>query len=198
MSDERLVSKGYNGFSGVDIRAVYKGKTIGLLQGVSYTVSREVTPVYSLGGGPPAAYRKSSWSIGGSLVFVQLNDEVFNKEVPPLLSNADSHGFLRDKTTPWYKDQIPPFDIILAMANEYGSLATMRILGVELLNEGFGTSVDDIVTEQSFNYIAREIEPWKLVEEKKPVITNKQRYEEMLKESSLKEGPFPTLREFLT
>jgi hypothetical protein len=60
----------------------------------------------------------------------------------------------------WYADQIPPFDITLAAANEYGALAVMRIFGVELLNEGSGVSIDDIVLEQQHTYVARTILPW--------------------------------------
>jgi hypothetical protein len=48
-----------------------------------------------------------------------------------------------------YVDQIPPFDITLTAANEYGQLAIMRLYGVEFLNEGAGLSVDDIVNERS-------------------------------------------------
>jgi hypothetical protein len=60
----------------------------------------------------------------------------------------------------WYADQLPPFDITLAGRNEYGSLAVMKILGVELLNEGYGVSIDDIVSEQQFTYVARQVIPW--------------------------------------
>jgi hypothetical protein len=61
---------------------------------------------------------------------------------------------------PWYPDQIPPFDVILTAANEYGSLAIMKILGVELMNNGYGISIDDIVSEHSYTFIARGLVPW--------------------------------------
>lgn len=44
-----------------------------------------------------------------------------------------------------YSDQIPPFDVTLSAGNEYGQIATMKIFGVEILNEGSGLSVDDII-----------------------------------------------------
>jgi hypothetical protein len=75
------------------------------------------------------------------------------------LNAAD--GYDSELVSPWFTDQIPPFDVTLAAANEYGSLAVMRIYGVELLNEGYGVSVDDIVSEQQHTYIARTIVPWK-------------------------------------
>lgn len=65
--------------------------------------------------------------------------------------------------SPWYTDQIPGFNITLCAANEYGALAVMKIFGVELLNEGYGISIDDIVSEQQYTYIARMIIPWQWV-----------------------------------
>ena len=60
----------------------------------------------------------------------------------------------------WYADQIPPFDITLAAANEYGALAAMSIIGAELLNEGYGVSIDDMVSEMQHTYVARSMSPW--------------------------------------
>tara|TARA_R110002020_G_scaffold268819_4_gene484140 strand:- start:17214 stop:17921 length:708 start_codon:yes stop_codon:yes gene_type:complete len=61
----------------------------------------------------------------------------------------------------WYVDQIPPFDVTITAANEYGATMSMRIIGVELLNEGYGISVDDMVSEQQMTFIARAISPWR-------------------------------------
>lgn len=60
----------------------------------------------------------------------------------------------------WYADQILPFDIILSAANEYGYMAYMKVLGVELMNQGNGVSIDDINMEHSYTYIAKGILPW--------------------------------------
>ena len=61
---------------------------------------------------------------------------------------------------PWYVDQIPPFDVTLVGANEYGAMMKMAIAGCEILNEGTGVSIDDIVTEHEFTYVARGVVPW--------------------------------------
>jgi len=42
-----------------------------------------------------------------------------------------------------YSDQVPPFTITLTSMNEYGNISAMHILGVELINEGSGVSIDD-------------------------------------------------------
>ena len=56
-------------------------------------------------------------------------------------------GF-KEVALPWYSDQVLPFDITLAAANEYGAAASCKIFGVEILNEGFGSWIDDSVLEQ--------------------------------------------------
>ena len=75
-------------------------------------------------------------------------------------SNIQNVGGDQAITAPWYADQIPPFDITLAAANEYGALAVMRIFQCEILNEGYGVSIDDIVSEQQMTYVARQIINW--------------------------------------
>lgn len=54
-----------------------------------------------------------------------------------------------------YADQIPPFDIAISFQNEYGQAASMALLGVEILNEGSGMSIDDITTEKACTFVAR-------------------------------------------
>ena len=70
------------------------------------------------------------------------------------------------KENPWYVDQIPPFDITLVGSNEYGISTAMAIVGCELVNEGYGISIDDLVSEQQYTFIAREIVPWTQIEGK--------------------------------
>ena len=61
---------------------------------------------------------------------------------------------------PGYVDQILPFDISIVAVNEYGRAAQMTIYGCEILNEGSGFSIDDIVIENQMTYICRTILPW--------------------------------------
>jgi hypothetical protein len=82
-------------------------------------------------------------------------DTVQNQETPVATIGGD-----QELATAWYADQIPPFDVTLAAANEYGALSVMKVIGVELLNEGSGVSIDDIVTEQQHTYVARSVLPW--------------------------------------
>jgi hypothetical protein len=47
-----------------------------------------------------------------------------------------------------------PFNVTLAGANEYGAMCASKILGIEILNEGSGISVDDAVTESQATFVA--------------------------------------------
>ena len=71
-------------------------------------------------------------------------------------------GF-KEVASPWYSDQILPFDITLAGTNEQGAASAMKITGVEILNEGSGVSIDDSVTEFQASFVARYVQPWQAV-----------------------------------
>jgi hypothetical protein len=211
MALQSAFTRGYNSFSGVDIKATIGANVIGTLQGISYQVSREKAPIYTMGSADPRAFARGKRAIAGSLVFIQFDAEPlmfelanptdptralyflsdkddlkpanipFGSESPideivvtpvgtstnfsgaPVNlqeSNVTSAGSDQMKAIPWYPDQIPPFDIILTAANEYGALAIMKILGCELMNSGYGVSIDDIVSEHSYTYIANGMVPW--------------------------------------
>lgn len=209
MATKSEFTRGYNSFSGVDIKAVFGTKSIGTLQGISYSISREKAPIYTMGSADPRAFARGKRGIAGSLVFIQFDSDPLLEEMSNLkflsdiddlrpeytagqtapLTNPQSPtqavagagsgnvpgaGAAQQETdlgttvftdqapaTPWYPDQIPPFDVVLAAANEYGAVASMQILGVELLNSGYGVSIDDIVSEHSYTYIANGVLPWR-------------------------------------
>ena len=75
---------------------------------------------------------------------------------------SEVQGF-KEPALPWYTDQVLPFDITIAAANEYGAAASAKLFGVEILNEGFGISVDDSVLEQQATFVARSILPLQAV-----------------------------------
>lgn len=58
-----------------------------------------------------------------------------------------------------YADMIPPFDVTLTFANEYGQAAFQKIYDIDILDEQSGVSVDSIVMERAMSYVARRISP---------------------------------------
>ena len=201
--------QGFNSFSGVDIKAVFGNQVIGELQAISYSISREKAPLYTMGSADCRAYSRGKRGIAGTLIFLMFDRHAFlgyfgnlNKAgeggtngVPenykPYLDkdeismgalsgedlrSTDSLNYVspgeitgtaasiqtlatNDRAS-FFSDQVLPFDVTLAAANEYGALAIMRIYGCEILNEGYGVSIDDIVSEQQMSYVARTIAPW--------------------------------------
>ena len=76
------------------------------------------------------------------------------------LDNAlTSAGQNVQPATPWYSDQVLPFDVTLSGANEYGAMCAAKIFGLEILNEGFGISIDNAVSEMQATFVARVVEP---------------------------------------
>jgi hypothetical protein len=58
-----------------------------------------------------------------------------------------------------YLDQLPPVDITLTFANEYGNAAFQKIYDAEFLSESSGVSVDTIVMEREIAWLARKMSP---------------------------------------
>jgi hypothetical protein len=59
-----------------------------------------------------------------------------------------------------YMDQIYPFDVTLNAFNEYGNGSFSAIIGLEIINEGTGLSIDDLTNEVQCTYIALHRLPW--------------------------------------
>jgi len=55
-------------------------------------------------------------------------------------------------------DQLPPFDIVIEFANEYGYASRLGIFGIDIASEGQVMSVEDLVTENVVQYTARHIQ----------------------------------------
>lgn len=173
----------FNSFSGADITAVFAGQSIGTIQAISYSIQREKAAVYTMGSANPRAFSRGKRMIAGSLIFILFDanpvishfsgakfladteelgfEQKFGNGLNPDVS-TDTEGFeSHELAAPTYVDQIPPFDVVISAVNEYGARASMTITGVELMNENSGFSIDDIVVEQQYTFIATAISPWK-------------------------------------
>jgi hypothetical protein len=212
MAQGTIFTGAYNSFSGVDIKAVFNNVIIGELQAISYSITREKAPIYTMGSADPRSFSRGKRGIAGTLIFIMFDRHAMlgalgflaspatAGTLPKFMADMDdlrpafsqNLGQISDTTQtlsapsgrtigatvqeqesplsdvgsdqqaalPWYADQILPFDITLAAANEYGASAVMRIYGCEILNEGFGTSVDDIQSAQQSTYVAKAVMPW--------------------------------------
>lgn len=178
----------YTTFSGADIVCVFGGVTVGTLSGITWSITREKAPIYTMGSPNPRSFSRGKRGIAGSMIFTTFDRpalyEMLLKHViddsvkyftrsSNVMPGFDTNGNVthrgitpvqyqtRDiaKAFPYYADQIPPFDVTITFANEYGQAAMRSIYGVELLNEGSGASMDDVVIEETMTYVARDVGP---------------------------------------
>lgn len=71
----------FTSFSGADMVATFNGRIIGELQGLSYSVSREVAPIYTMGSADVRSFSKGKRGISGSLVFITFDRDALVDEM---------------------------------------------------------------------------------------------------------------------
>lgn len=146
----------YNTYAGTDIVAqiVVEDEviTLGELQTLSYSIHRENVPVRVLGHVNPLSFVRGPRTIAGSLIFTVFNSYAFYrlKSMRTAIQHNGVYGVA---------DMIPPFDMVLTFSNESGAASKLRIMGVQIIDEGQTMSIDDLVTEQTFSFMARGIQP---------------------------------------
>lgn len=154
----------YQTYSGADISAQIlipnepRALVLGDLQTLSYSIHRETHPVRLVGRSNISGVTRGPRTVGGSLIFTNFEAYTFYRlqQYKDLINTSFERGF-----SPMYglADMLPPFDILVTFSNEYGAFSRMRILGVTIMDEGTTMSVEDLVTESQYTYIARAVEP---------------------------------------
>lgn len=150
--------KSQNSFSGADIvatvtvDAIGATYTIGELQTISYSIHRPKVQVRTLGRVNPSGIAKGTRTIAGSLIFTVFDRNI----VKNILSNATKNQKKAMECISMF-DEMPPFDITITFSNETGIKSKLIIKGVEIVNEGQTMSVEDIITENIYNYVAQDI-----------------------------------------
>jgi hypothetical protein len=146
----------YNTYAGTDIVAELvfpNGEVLTLaeLQTISYSTHRENTPVRTLGHVAPRGFVKGPRTLAGSLIFTVFNYYAFYKVKQ--FQTAIGAGLYP------LSDMLPPFDVVITFVNEVGAMSKMKLYGVTIVDEGQTMSVDDLITEQTYSYMARGIQP---------------------------------------
>ena len=83
-----------------------------------------------------------------------------NNPVMGTTGGAITGGTGLELRRPNYADQLPPFDISLTGRNEVGTVASMVLYGVEIVNEGTSQGLNDVGFEGNYTYIARDLVGW--------------------------------------
>lgn len=108
-------------------------------------------------------------TIGGSMIFTVFHQHVLHELLALNLgmfsTGTSDHDNFRYSTN--LADQVPPIDISLVFANEYGAISHMGIWGLEFVQEGGTFSIEDIFSESQVQYVARDLDPMRLVNSRK-------------------------------
>lgn len=143
-------------FSGTDtiVFALFPNSVpiaLGSLTTLSYSSYRTKRPVPVLGEILTKGVAKGGRVIAGTMVFTLINQHWVNELVETL-------PWLKEKTEGVvYSDELPLFDIVAISANEYGKYISMQIYGVSFTDEAGVLSINDMYSENTFSFIAREI-----------------------------------------
>ena len=152
--------KYYQSFSGTDTLAfiVLPGcgpVFIGSLTTISYSMYRNKKPVINIGRTNINGVTRGSRIYAGTMIFTLINQHWLRE-----LQTKPEAKWLADfedlKT-----DDMPLFDIMIISANEYGNCVSMYIWGVDITDEAQTISVEDLFTENTFSFIARDISVFK-------------------------------------
>lgn len=160
--------KTYNSYSGCDMVATLQVSshsglknhiyTLGSLQTISISTHQDKRPVRSLGNINAKEYTMGQRTIAGSLVFAVFDkhfaDDIFKDSISNINKTEN-----KPISTIILPDELPPFDITISYANEYGHTSRMALYGVRLINEGQVMSINDIYTENTYQFVATALEP---------------------------------------
>lgn len=100
-------TKTFTSFGGCDIVASFNGRVLGELQAITYSVSREKAPIYTMGSAEPRSFSRGKRGIAGSLVFTVFNRDALIEEFKSLMKEknlgvqkfkANDPSFAQDRT----------------------------------------------------------------------------------------------------
>jgi hypothetical protein len=72
-STESDIARSYNSFSGSDIRAMIGPYTFAEIQAISYSVTREKAPIYTMGSPDVRSFSRNKRGVAGSLIWINFD-----------------------------------------------------------------------------------------------------------------------------
>lgn len=156
--------KNFNSYTGADmvcsINVPGKGPVVfGELSSLSYSVYREKYPVRALGRVSMKGFTRGMRTITGVLGFTVFDESIVYR----CMSDIKEAGYRM------LMDEMPLFDITISMANEYSAQSSLSIYGVSTYTEGMVLSIDDIFTQNVYEFYALDIDPIQRTNQTSPV-----------------------------
>lgn len=150
-----------------DINAAPTTIALGDLQTISYSLFRDKKQIRSLGAVYPRSVVRGNRTIAGTMVFSIFHKHAMHQILETDLTNYSTGvDFDKYKYTTNLMDQLPPLDISIIFANEYGAFSYMGLYGVEFFQEGATFSIEDVFSENVVQFIARDIDPMRDIDKR--------------------------------
>jgi len=137
-------------------------KTLAEAQTLAISIYRDKQAVRACGTVYPKAFTRGPREIAGSIIFTVFNEHVMHRFLEAHATDFDAVRF-----TTAILDQLPPVDITVSFANEFGAVSRMALYGVEFLTEGQTMSIEDLLTENVVSFVARDFDPMRAVGQRK-------------------------------
>ena len=156
-----IYGKTYKSFSGHDMVCIVElplsrggkslVKVIGNMQTITYSIHDEKHPVRCVGDMNAKRYVFGPRTIAGTLIMTVFNKHWMHEIMEEFVANAGIQAH-------YLTDELPPFNITISAANEYGTKARLAIYGVTIVNEGQVMSINDVYTENTYEFFAQDID----------------------------------------
>ena len=133
-------------------------KTIATL---STSIYESKSPVRVLGSAGPVGYTGSIRTIAGSMVFVLTEDHPLRELLETGVEDKDETFRYFDDTNEnnaMLSGMAAPFNILVIYKNEVGAQLMYRLEDVEIISEGIVSSVNDMITEMVFQFVALDMQ----------------------------------------
>lgn len=161
--EPRSFSRGKRGIAGSLVFTIFDRDA--LISGLAEHVKKEQT--FHRIGGDTLEYERISIDEWDSKLTEIATSGVSSDSSGQTVSNENATKITQNVSTaatPVYADEIPPFDITISFANEYGQKAVIVLYAVEILNESSGFSIDNVSSEKACTFVARKVEYMKPVD----------------------------------
>ena len=146
-------TKTYSTFGGCDIVPTFNGKVIGEIQAITYSLTREKVPVYTMGSAEPRSFSRGKRGIAGNLVFISFNRDALLAELGDITIQkykANDAAWLADQDAAQFIS-IEQWDAYMSnLANPNGTSGTVGTIG----------DTKNLVTDQAKPKYADEILPF--------------------------------------
>lgn len=157
-------------------------KIVGAFQTISYSIHNEKSPIRVLGDMNVRRFVFGPRMIAGSIVLTVF-DRHWMREL------MESYVKIKSETERYFlMDELPALNITISCVNEYGHNAKLALYGVTIVNEGQIMSINDIYTENTYEFFALNVDYLDKVE---VTIANKKSSAVILPVGSLKGDGIP-------